>query len=273
MCWSGTKGYSPRPRWTSSVTSEAWARNAIAKQTLDDQDKLVLQDEGTVKNDRGTVQFDEVQLDFCHITAPITGRVGLRLVDPGNVVQAAGNVPLTIITQLEPITVIFTLAEDSLAPVQARLAQGAQLAVDALDRTAQKKIATGTLITIDNQIDTTTGTAKARAVFDNAGDVLFPNQFVNTRLLVNTLQGRHAHPGIRAPTERHGVVRLRHPGRRRAHAHRQGGRFRSRTDAGRRDRSRRRRRQQQLRAVARRRRRHRLGAAAPPPAATGSAAP
>jgi membrane fusion protein, multidrug efflux system len=167
---------------------QAWARNAIAKQTLDDQEKVVLQDTGTVKTDRGTVEYDQVQVDFCHITAPIPGRVGLRLVDPGNVVQAAGNVPLTVITQLEPITVIFTLAEDSLAPVQARLAQGAQLAVDALDRTAQKKIATGTLITIDNQIDTTTGTAKARAVFDNAGDVLFPNQFVNTRLLVNTLR-------------------------------------------------------------------------------------
>jgi multidrug efflux system membrane fusion protein len=167
---------------------QAWARDAIAKQTLDDQEKVVLQDMGTVKTDRGTVEFDQVQVDFCHITAPIPGRVGLRLVDPGNVVQAAGNVPLAVITQLEPITVIFTLAEDSLAPVQARLAQGAQLAVDALDRTAQRKIATGTLITIDNQIDTTTGTAKARAVFDNAGDVLFPNQFVNTRLLVNTLR-------------------------------------------------------------------------------------
>ncbi|MGD0527284.1 MAG: efflux RND transporter periplasmic adaptor subunit [Polyangiaceae bacterium] len=168
---------------------EAWARKAIAKQMLDDQEKLVLQDRGTVKNDQGTVQYDQVQVDFCHITAPIEGRVGLRLVDPGNVVQAAGNTVLVVITQLEPITVIFTIAEDDLGPVQARLAQGAQLTVDALDRTGQKKIASGALITLDNQIDTTTGTAKARATFGNADDALFPNQFVNTRLLVDTLRG------------------------------------------------------------------------------------
>ena len=99
----------------------AWARNAIAKQTLDDQEKLVLQDEGTVKNDQGTVQFDQIQVDYCHITAPIAGRVGLRLVDPGNVVQSAGTVTLAVITQLEPITVIFTIPEDSLGQVEARL--------------------------------------------------------------------------------------------------------------------------------------------------------
>src|SRR6202034_2028497 len=95
----------------------AWARNAIAKQILDDQEKLVLQDEGTVKNDQGTVQFDQVQLDFCHIVAPISGQVGLRLVDPGNVVQTAGTVTLVVITQIEPITVIFTIPEDSLGSV------------------------------------------------------------------------------------------------------------------------------------------------------------
>ena len=95
----------------------AWARNAIAKQTLDDQEKLVLQDEGTVKNDQGTVQYDQVQVDFCHITAPISGRVGLRLVDPGNVVQSSGRVTLAVITQIEPITVIFTIPEDSLGAV------------------------------------------------------------------------------------------------------------------------------------------------------------
>jgi multidrug efflux system membrane fusion protein len=167
----------------------AWALHALAKQMLDDQEKLVLQDHGTVKNDQGTVQYDQVEVDFCHITAPIAGRVGLRLVDPGNVVQATGAVPLTVITQLEPITVIFTLPEDSLGPVQARLHQGATLDVDASDRTAQKKIATGTLLTLDNQIDTTTGTVKARAVFGNQDDALFPNQFVNTRLLVDTLRG------------------------------------------------------------------------------------
>jgi len=168
---------------------EAWAHNAIAKQILDDQEKLVKQDEGQVKNDEGTVQFDQVQLDFCHITAPIAGRVGLRLVDPGNVVQSAGTTTLAVITQLEPITVIFTIPEDSLDAVQVRLRAHAKLSVDAFDRTALKNIASGQLLTLDNQIDTTTGTVKGRALFPNTDDLLFPNQFVNTRLLVNTLQG------------------------------------------------------------------------------------
>jgi multidrug efflux system membrane fusion protein len=168
---------------------EAWDRKAIAKQILDDQEKLVLQDQGTVKNDQGTVQFDQIQVEFCHITAPIAGQIGLRLVDPGNVVQSTGTTTLAVITQLEPITVIFTVPEDSLGQVQARLHKGAALTVDALDRSNQKKIATGKLLTLDNQIDTTTGTVKGRAQFDNKNDALFPNQFVNTRLLVNTLQG------------------------------------------------------------------------------------
>ena len=168
---------------------DAWARNAIAKQILDDQEKLVLADEGTVKNDQGTVQFDQVQVDYCHITAPIAGRVGLRLVDPGNVVQSSGTVTLAVITQLTPVTVIFTIPEDSLGPVEAQLHKKAKLTVDAFDRTGLKKISSGKLLTLDNEIDTTTGTVKARAVFDNKNDELFPNQFVNTRLLVNTLQG------------------------------------------------------------------------------------
>jgi membrane fusion protein, multidrug efflux system len=167
----------------------AWARNAIAKQILDDQEKLVLQDEGTVKNDQGTVQYDQIQVDFCSITAPISGRVGLRLVDPGNVVQSDGAVTLAVITQLQPITVVFTIPEDSLGQVVARLNKNAKLAVDAFDRSGQTKIASGTLLTLDNQIDTTTGTVKGRALFANANNALFPNQFVNTRLLVNTLQG------------------------------------------------------------------------------------
>jgi membrane fusion protein, multidrug efflux system len=166
----------------------AWARDAIPKQTLDDQEKLVLQDEGTVKIDRGAVQFDQIQVDYCHITAPFTGRVGLRLVDPGNVVQSTGTTTLAVITQLQPITIIFTIPEDYLGQVQPRLRQHASLAVDAFDRTAQKQIASGTLLTLDNQIDTTTGTVKARASFANKDSLLFPNEFVNTRLLVNTLQ-------------------------------------------------------------------------------------
>jgi multidrug efflux system membrane fusion protein len=168
---------------------DAWKRNAISKQVLDDQEKLVLQAEGTVKNDQGAVEYDQVQLGYCHITAPFTGRVGLRLVDPGNVVQDSGGTTLAVVTQLQPITVIFTIPEDHLEQVQPRLRQGARLPVSVFDRTAQNLIAKGTLLTLDNQIDTTTGTVKARAVFDNKNDVLFPNQFVNTRLLVDTLRG------------------------------------------------------------------------------------
>jgi membrane fusion protein, multidrug efflux system len=165
----------------------AWAKNAIAKQILDDQEKTVSQDEGTVKADQGQLQFDQVQLTYCHITAPFTGRVGLRLVDPGNLAQANSTTPLVVVTQEQPITVIFTVAEDALSEIQAQYRHGAALRVDAYDRTAQTKIATGKLLTIDNLIDTTTGTVKLRAIFDNNNYALFPNQFVNTRLLVNTL--------------------------------------------------------------------------------------
>ncbi|HTY51060.1 MAG TPA: efflux RND transporter periplasmic adaptor subunit [Steroidobacteraceae bacterium] len=168
---------------------DALARNAIAEQTVDDQQKLVLQTRGTVKNDRGVVDYDQVQLDYCHITSPITGEVGLRLVDPGNVVQAGGSTTLAVVTQLEPITVVFTLPEDNLGAVRARLRSQATLTVEALDRTGENRLATGVLTALDNQIDTTTGTVKARATFDNKDDALFPNQFVTTRLLVNTLHG------------------------------------------------------------------------------------
>ncbi|MDR3670713.1 MAG: efflux RND transporter periplasmic adaptor subunit [Holophaga sp.] len=167
----------------------AWKRNAIAKQVLDDQEKLVLQAGGTVKTDRGTVQFDQVQVDNCRIKAPIAGRVGLRLVDPGNVVQSSGAVVLAVITQSAPTTVIFTIPEDSLGQVEARLRKGAVLSVEAFDRSAQTRIAAGRLLTLDNQIDTTTGTVRGRALFDNLDAALFPNQFVNTRLLVDTLRG------------------------------------------------------------------------------------
>jgi multidrug efflux system membrane fusion protein len=167
----------------------AWAQNGIQKQLLDDQEKIVLQDQGTVKNDQGAVNYDQVQLRFCHITAPIAGRAGLRLVDPGNVVQAAGSTVLVVITQMQPTTVIFTMAEDSLGQVQARMRKLHTLPVDAYDRAGANKIATGKLFTIDNQIDTTTGTVKLRALFDNKNGALYANQFVNTRLLVNTLDG------------------------------------------------------------------------------------
>lgn len=174
---------------------EAWDRRAIPKQQLDDQEKIVLQNQGTVKLDEGTVQFDQVQVSYCHIVAPITGKVGLRLVDPGNVVQSSGTTTLVVITQMSPITVIFTIPEDSLGAVQERLRNKAVLTADALDRGGQQKIATGKLLTLDNQIDTTTGTVKARASFENKDAALFPNQFVNVRLLVNTLHDATLIPG------------------------------------------------------------------------------
>ncbi len=164
----------------------ALARNAIAEQIEADQEKLVAQDKGAVKNDEGTVAYDQVQVDYCHITAPISGRVGLRLVDPGNVVQANGTQVLAVVAQIQPITVVFTIPEDSLGEVETQLRQHAKLSVEVYDRTAQTKIATGQLIAIDNQIDTTTGTVKGRAQFANADNSLFPNEFVNTRLLVTT---------------------------------------------------------------------------------------
>jgi membrane fusion protein, multidrug efflux system len=167
----------------------AWARNAIQKQTLDDQEKLVDQIQGTVHNDEGTVQYDQIQVQFCHIVSPITGRVGLRLVDPGNVVTANGGTVLAVVTQIQPITVVFTVAEDSLPQIVPQLRKRAKLKVDALDRSGLNQLASGTLLTLDNQIDTTTGTVKARAAFPNKDSSLFPNQFVNARLLVNTLNG------------------------------------------------------------------------------------
>jgi len=174
---------------------DAWARNAIPKQTLDDQEKLVLQDEGTVKIDQGAVQYDQIQVDFCHIVAPITGRVGLRLVDPGNVVQAGGTSALVVITQLQPTTVIFPVPEDNLGEIAPRMRQKAALAVTAFDRTGQKQLGQGTLISLDNQINTTTGTVNGRSLFANKDNALFPNQFVNARLLVNT-----QHNAILIPT-------------------------------------------------------------------------
>jgi multidrug efflux system membrane fusion protein len=173
----------------------AWARNAIPKQQLDDQEKLVLQNEGLVKSDQGNLQFFQVQLGWCHITAPFSGRVGLRLVDPGNVVvlsaanQTNATTSLVVITQTQPITIVFTVAEDNLSEVRSRVRRGATLPVDAYDRALLTKIASGTLTAIDNQVDTTTGTVKLRATFENGDDALFPNQFVNTRLLVRTLNG------------------------------------------------------------------------------------
>jgi multidrug efflux system membrane fusion protein len=167
---------------------DAWARNAIPKQTLDDQEKIVLQQRGTVKADQGTLQFDQVQLGFANITSPISGRVGLRLVDPGNLATASSATPLAVVTQIQPITIVFTIPEDSVGQLQQQMRHGKALPVDALDRSDEHQLGSGTLAATDNQIDTTTGTLKLRALFQNADSALFPNQFVNARLLLNTLQ-------------------------------------------------------------------------------------
>jgi multidrug efflux system membrane fusion protein len=130
-----------------------------------------------------------VQLAYCHITSPISGRVGLRLVDPGNIVHASDANGMLVITQMQPITVVFSVAEDYLPQIQQQLRHGNRLTVDAFDRAQQKKISSGSLLTFDNQIDTTTGTIKLKAVFPNNDQALFPNQFVNARLLVNMQRG------------------------------------------------------------------------------------
>jgi len=169
---------------------QAWAKNAIPRQTLEDQEKLVLQDQGTVKNDQGVVDYDTVQLGYCHIASPISGRVGLRLMDPGNLVTANSTTTLVVVTQIKPITVIFTVAEDNLSQVLDQMKQHKTLTVQAWDRSNATQIGTGKLLTVDNQIDTTTGTVKLRAEFRNENSGLFPNEFVNTRLLVTTLENQ-----------------------------------------------------------------------------------
>ena len=165
---------------------QALDRNAIAKQQYDDQEQVVLQDEGTVKNDEGQLANAKVNLVYTHITAPIDGRVGLRLVDPGNIVQANSTTVLVVITQLQPITVIFSIAEDQLPQIQQQLRKGKKLTVDAFDRAGSVKLASGTLLTLDNVIDPTTGTLKLKAIFDNKDKALFASQFVNVKLLVDT---------------------------------------------------------------------------------------
>lgn len=169
---------------------QAWGKNAIPRQTLEDQEKLVAQTKGTIKNDEGILEYDKVQTGYCHISSPITGRVGLRLVDPGNLVTANSTTTLVVVTQMQPITVVFTLAEDALPEVLQQTRRGRQLTVEALDRAQEGHLAAGKLTSIDNQIDTTTGTVKLRAEFDNRDGALFPNQFVNTRLLVETLNNQ-----------------------------------------------------------------------------------
>jgi membrane fusion protein, multidrug efflux system len=163
--------------------------DAVPRQQLDTQASLVQQLEGTVKNDQGQIDATKVQLVYCRITSPIAGRVGLRLVDPGNIVHAADTGGLVIITQLQPITVIFTIPEDSIPTVLEQLRQGVRLPVEAYDREQRRKLADGALLTIDNQVDPTTGTVRLRAQFPNTDNRLFPSQFVNARLRLETRRG------------------------------------------------------------------------------------
>jgi membrane fusion protein, multidrug efflux system len=182
---------------------KASALNAIARQTLEDQEQAVEQYKGTVKNDEGQVDYQRVQLSYCHITAPASGRVGLRLVDPGNTIFAGNSNALVVVTQLQPITVVFNVAEDNLSQLRSQILHRTGLPVDAFDRSQMNKIATGRLLTIDNQVDTTTGTIRFRAQFDNQDLALYPNQFVNARLLVSTLHDTLLIPS--AAVQRNGV--------------------------------------------------------------------
>jgi multidrug efflux system membrane fusion protein len=162
-------------------------QDSVAKQQLDTQASLVRQYDAQIKVDQGQIDNARLQLVYCRITSPLTGRVGLRLVDPGNIVHATDTTGLLVITQLDPISVIFTIPEDSLPKLQQRMNIGRELSTDAYDRALESKLATGSLLTIDNQIDQTTGTVKLKSIFPNKDGVLFPNQFVNARLLVDTL--------------------------------------------------------------------------------------
>jgi multidrug efflux system membrane fusion protein len=164
-------------------------QDSIASQQIDTQEALVRQYEGTVKADQGQVESAKLQLAYSRITAPIGGRVGLRLVDAGNMIHATDPNGLIVITQLQPVTVVFSIPEDSLPGLLARMKGGEKIPVEAWDREGKRKIATGYLFTVDNQIDPTTGTVKLKAVFQNSGNELFPNQFVNARLLMDVVRG------------------------------------------------------------------------------------
>ena len=162
-----------------------FAQDSVAKQQLDTQEALVRQYQGSIKTDQGQIDNAKLQLAYTRITAPLSGRVGLRQVDPGNIIHASDQNGLAVITQLQPITVVFTIPEDNVRGVMKKLQAGEKLAVDVYDREGKVKLASGVLLTVDNQIDPTTGTVKLKAQFSNDDYSLFPNQFVNVRMLVN----------------------------------------------------------------------------------------
>jgi membrane fusion protein, multidrug efflux system len=164
-------------------------QDSISRQQVEDQFYLVRQYEGSIAADQAQIDTEKLNLIYCHIVSPVDGRIGIRQVDQGNYVQTSDTNGLVVVTQIQPISVIFTLPEDVLPQVMPRLHAGAKLPVEAWDREDAARITTGTLDTVDNEIDTTTGTVKLRAIFSNADESLFPNQFVNAHLLVDTLHG------------------------------------------------------------------------------------
>jgi membrane fusion protein, multidrug efflux system len=172
------------------------AQDAIPKQQLDTQTALVAQYQGNIKQDTANIDSAKLNLTYAKVTAPITGVVGLRQVDPGNIVHASDANGMIVITQLQPISVLFTIPEDNLPQVTQKLRAGAHLPVDAYNRDNSKKLASGMLVTLDNQIDSTTGTSKLKAVFQNSDNALFPQQFVNIRLLVETLSNQQVVPNV-----------------------------------------------------------------------------
>jgi membrane fusion protein, multidrug efflux system len=172
------------------------AQDAIPTQQLDTQKALVAQYDGNIKQDVANINNAKLQLVYAKVTAPISGTVGLRLVDPGNIVHASDANGMIVITQLQPIAVLFTIPEDNLPEVLKKLHAGTKLTVEAWNRDNSQKLAVGTLLTMDNQIDNTTGTSKLKAIFENKDFELFPNQFVNIRLLVNTLQSQTVVPTV-----------------------------------------------------------------------------
>jgi membrane fusion protein, multidrug efflux system len=163
-----------------------YGQNVIARQTLDTQEAAVRQDRGTLLTDKANVDNAKLQLVYSRITAPINGRIGLRMVDPGNIIQANSTQGIAVITQLQPITVVFSIPEDNLELVLAAMKAGT-VPAEAYDRAFHNQLATGSLLTMDNQIDTSTGTVKLKAEFPNQEQTLFPNQFVNVRMLAQTL--------------------------------------------------------------------------------------
>lgn len=164
------------------------AQNSIAKQQAEDQVFIVQQYQGTVRQDQALIDAQTLNIAYCHIVSPVTGRIGLRLVDPGNYVQSDSTTGIAVVTELQPITVIFSIPEDDLPEIMPQLNAGQKLQVTVFDRANVKQLAVGTVTAVDSQIDTTTGTVKVRAQFDNSDNALFPDQFVNAQLLVKTLQ-------------------------------------------------------------------------------------